>query len=349
MQNEIKPVKWLIDSKKNGSLIVDNSFQRNYVWSTKDQIKLIETVLLGFSIPEIYLYDKLVNPDTGDSITSIIDGQQRIGAIYDYINEEFTLQSRFLKSGDSSFANKKFSQLSPSEKTRIWSYPFSARVINSDVERDDIVELFLRLNATDKSLNPQELRNAEFNGEFVKQAEKISEFDFWKKIFTPSKVRRMNDIEFISQILIYFRYGIEGDLNQDSINKAYDMYNKEYPKKEQDFTRFQEIINNLDSLTDHKDILGFIKKVTHLYTVIIVMDYLIRNNIVISEEIAQRLNVFSQNVIANDESIGDISMEEERDIEEYLKLSLEGTKRKSNRVKRVNILKNFLLREKTIL
>ncbi|QFF99935.1 DUF262 domain-containing protein [Psychrobacillus glaciei] len=341
MQNEKKSTKWLIDSRRNGTLIVDNSYQRNYVWSLKDQIKLIETILLGFSIPEIYLHEKLINPDNGDAVTSIIDGQQRIGAIFDFINDEFSLQARYLKSSEYSFVDKNFSELSPTEKAIIWSYPFSSRVIGSDVNREDIVELFLRLNATDKSLNPQELRNAEFNGEFVKLAERVSEMEFWKKIFSPSRIRRMYDIEFISQILVYFRFGIENDLNQETINKAYAMFNDDYPKKEEDFIRFEEIINTLEKLSDFSDILRYMKKVTHLYALIIVTDYFLQNDIDFSEEIINRLNIFSKKIVG--ELNSDLKPTEESSIEEYLHLSLEGTKRKSNRIKRVNILKNFIL------
>jgi hypothetical protein len=337
---ENKTVKNLVDDRRSGNLIVDQSFQRNYVWGAKDQVKLIETILLGYSIPEIYLYNKTVNPDNGDMTTSIIDGQQRIGAVYDYINDEFPLNARYLTNSSSLYADKKFSELSVEDKKIIWSYPFTARVINTDIERKYIVELFLRLNATDKTLNPQELRNAEFNGEFIKQAEEISNFNFWKKIFTSSRIRRMVDIEFISQILIYFRFGVESDLNQTAINKAYDTFNELYEKKQEDFVRFTRIIDVLEELSNNKVILDFMKKVTHLYTIIIVVDYLINiKDINLLEErvMLKNLEEFSYYVIGNEQQRGN------EGLNQYLELSLEGTRRKNNRVKRINIMKKFVL------
>ncbi|MFC5733413.1 DUF262 domain-containing protein [Cytobacillus gottheilii] len=340
ISNENRTVKNLVDDRRSGNLIVDQSFQRNYVWGPKDQVKLIETILLGYSIPEIYLYNQTVNPDTGDMTTSIIDGQQRIGAVYDYINDEFSLNARYLSNSSSSYANKMFSELTVEEKKIIWSYPFTARVINFNIEREYIVELFLRLNATDKTLNPQELRNAEFNGEFIKQAEKISNFNFWKEIFSSSRIRRMADIEFISQILIYFRFGIDSDLNQTAINKAYDTFNEIYEKKDEDFNRFKAIIYVLEELSKSKVILDFMKKVTHLYTIIIVVDYLtnIKNINILQESVMlKNIEEFSYYVI------GDERHKDNAVLNEYLELSLEGTRRKSNRLRRINLMKKFVL------
>ncbi len=48
------------------------------------------------------------------------------------------------------------------------------RTIPSDVNRDGITMLFKRLNETDKSLNPQEIRNAEFNGLFLQVSEEVA-------------------------------------------------------------------------------------------------------------------------------------------------------------------------------
>ncbi|QUH19267.1 DUF262 domain-containing protein [Alkaliphilus sp. B6464] len=342
MQTEIKTSKWLIDSRRNGTLVIDNSFQRNFVWSKKDQIKLIETILLGYSIPEIYLYNVSVDPNTGEMITSIIDGQQRIGSITDFINDEFMLSERYLSNSDVSFANKYFRDLSTDEKKTIWSYPFTSRVINTEISREYIVELFLRLNATDKTLNPQELRNAEFNGEFINQAERISDLEFWKYIFSASKTRRMADIEFISQILVYFRFGIESELNQEAINKAYDMFNEKYDKKEEDYLRFTKIISVLQEFIEIPSVYQFMKKVTHLYTLIIVVDYFLskKPEYIRSVDFKIKLTTFSSAIIYN--CTVDLNEIQLSLVSEYMKLALEGTKRKNNRIKRTNIIKKFL-------
>ncbi|MDC4502220.1 DUF262 domain-containing protein, partial [Acinetobacter baumannii] len=60
-------VKWLYDLHNKGLLIVDDSFQRNYVWSKKNQIQLIESIVMGYPIPEIYIWNTGTDENTGDT------------------------------------------------------------------------------------------------------------------------------------------------------------------------------------------------------------------------------------------------------------------------------------------
>ena len=65
-KNENHTIKWIKDEYMRGNLYVDNSFQRRYVWLKKHQIKLIETILMGYVIPEIYIWETGTDPSTGD-------------------------------------------------------------------------------------------------------------------------------------------------------------------------------------------------------------------------------------------------------------------------------------------
>ena len=67
-------VSWLNQEMINNKLFVDNSFQRRYVWVLKDKVKLIETILLGFTIPEIYLWEVDIDEVSGSIKRSIVDG-----------------------------------------------------------------------------------------------------------------------------------------------------------------------------------------------------------------------------------------------------------------------------------
>ena len=82
IKNDSKDSKWIVDQYREELLYVDDSFQRRYVWHEKHKIKLIETILLGYAIPEIYVWDVTTDPDTGDTKRSIVDGQQRYRFIY---------------------------------------------------------------------------------------------------------------------------------------------------------------------------------------------------------------------------------------------------------------------------
>ena len=128
LQSDKKTSKWIVDNYKKNLLIVDNSFQRNYVWLNKHQISLIETILLGYAIPEIYLWTVDIDPVSGETKYSIVDGQQRIGAVFDYIDGKFPLKSKFLTEGKAEYADKYFNDLKDELKKYIWSYPFTIQL-----------------------------------------------------------------------------------------------------------------------------------------------------------------------------------------------------------------------------
>lgn len=344
---ETRDVKWVSDNFKSGQLIVDDSFQRRYVWLNKDRVSLIESILMGFPIPEVYLWQNKTDPDTGERIHSIVDGQQRLGAVFDFVTDEYSLDKKFFPKGQASdYIGKKFSELSPEQKSIIWGYDFSIRFINSDVSLENIKDIFLRLNRTNITLNPQELRNAEFNGEFIKLADEISKNNFWEdyKIFNAGDLRRMTDIQFISTILIFIRMGIAEETTQVALNKVYDQYNESYPQSQEDKELFLALLDVISKiLNGNKNILEIAKKKTHFYSLFTLAYFLFRSKL--DEDFGY------QNVAAKlDEWYGHYNNETKFDddiknelLNEYRILSQEGVQKKANRQRRMEILKSLVL------
>lgn len=344
---ESRPIKWLADGLKNGTIIIDNTFQRRYVWILKDKVSLIETILMGYPIPEVYLWQNETDPETGDTTHSIVDGQQRLGAVQSYINDEFSLERKSLDDDNhtANFCGKKFSELTPEEKSNIWKYDFSVRFINGSIGIDAITKLFLRLNRTNTTLNPQELRNAEFNGEFIKLADEISELEFWGKyeLFSNTDLRRMLDIQFISTILIFIRMGIAEETTQSAINKVYDQYNENYPESEQDRALFESLIEIVDKLICHDNkITEIARKKTHLYTIFNLAYFLLQtefgkgNNY---ESVVYSLNEWFARY-ENGSSFDDVYKDSL--LSDYRALSQEGVQKKTNRLKRMEILRDYI-------
>lgn len=340
---ESKDIKWLTDNLKSGIITVDDSYQRKYIWQPKDKIALIETILLGYPIPEIYLWANDTDPDTGDTMYSIVDGQQRLKTIQKFLNDEFKLKKIGIDNVDADYLGKKFSELSKEHKQEFWRYQFSSRFINNALEKDDIAKLFLRLNRTSTTLNPQELRNAEFNGQFLQLAEDISKNEFWNKhsVFNKSDIRRMQDIQFISTLLIFIRMGIEQDNSQRSINKAYDQFNEDYPESTQDKELVLNILSTVEEMIDGKEVFtSTVKKKGHLYFIFVLAYYIYK------VKDTQRIDVSSAS--SKLESFftiyEDSSLEDTNDlVEEYRFLSQEGSKKSHNRQRRYEILKEFCI------
>ena len=86
-----KSIKEINTMFSSGSLIVDESYQRRSVWGEKDKIRLIETILLKLVIPEVFFWKAETDPETGESVTHIVDGQQRIKAISSFIDNEIVI------------------------------------------------------------------------------------------------------------------------------------------------------------------------------------------------------------------------------------------------------------------
>lgn len=336
ISNATYDVKWLVDGFKKEIITVNNDYQRRFVWTDKDQINLIETILLGYSIPEIYIHKKSTNPESGDTTYEIVDGQQRITSLFRYINGEFALNKSDMAI---KFKNKAFKDLDNEDKGAVWKYPFSVRVIEEEVTEEDIRQLFLRLNATDKSLNPQELRNASFTGEFLTLAENIAEEDFWNSIY-PNKesIRRMQDIQFVSEILIYFRNGIISN-SQENINRAYDTYNLHYDEALDDKRRFLEIIELLnDIISDSSELLSIMKRSVHLYSIIVVADYALDDEKTLIQFKKRIIKFFKEYLDEKNPSTNKL-------IQDYRENSQEGTGSKVRRMNRYKALKTYIIED----
>ncbi len=336
---EPKKTKFFTEGFKQGTIEIDNSFQRRGVWVEKDKTALIESVLMGFPIPEIYLWETGLIVDNGDTTYSIVDGQQRTSAIWEFVNNKFALKNKDLDHVDATYAGKKFSELSAEDKTLFWSYNFQVRIIDKRFLKEQISNLFLRLNRTNTSLNPQELRNAKFNGKFIELADNISLNPFWKdfNIFSHADYRRMVDIQIISTLLIFLRSGFS-DTGQTAINKIYDEYNDVYNEADEDVKSFENIFYLINELTiGNEYLLDSLKTKVHFYNVFVLCYYITNNNIK-ADNLGSKLNTWFQKYKNKEYSeTGEFSS-----LEEFAILSQEGSGKKFNRSRRFDIIKAYL-------
>lgn len=258
----------LVERFRTKDLFVDNSFQRRLVWAEKQKVRLIETVLIGYPMPEIYLWQQAADVDTGKQKHSIVDGQQRISTMAQFVSNEWKLTAKFLDYDGHGYNDMFWKDLPVELRQRFWDYVVNVRTIPSSIVSGQIVAIFTRLNETDKSLNPQELRNAEFNGLFIKTAERIADLVEFSslKLFSDHQIRRMGDIQFVSGLLMFLRRG-EMDESLIKINETYDMYNDVYEEAENDFETVKNFLADCDSkYFSAAHVRSMFTKQVHLYT-----------------------------------------------------------------------------------
>ena len=65
IQSERPSVTNIVTKMRSSEYFVDNSFQRRLVWTEKQKIRLIETILTNYPMPEIYLWQQPADPEIG--------------------------------------------------------------------------------------------------------------------------------------------------------------------------------------------------------------------------------------------------------------------------------------------
>lgn len=343
IEADSKRLSWINENSKANAIYVDNSFQRRSVWVEKNKVRLIESILTGYPIPELYFWAQPSDPTTGHAKFSVVDGQQRIRAIRQFIGDDLRLYEKHLDDDNksASFANKIFSELGNDQKRVIWDYKLEIRTIPSDISKSAIKKMFLRLNETDKSLNPQELRHAEFNGEFIKACEELANKTFWNKwnVFSPAQIRRMGDIQTCSRFLIFLRRGFDGEISQSAINTMYDHYNDTYSSKQADVDLCESVIERINQLFNEDEKLAkFFKTQVHLYSLFIAILIFIQQKKKLSVvRTGENLSTFVNLYKLNDEDT-DI----ENELTRYRLASNEGMLKKSSRELRVKKILSLL-------
>lgn len=148
-------------------------YQRPAVWSRSQKQLLIDTILRGYDIPKLYWSQS----DPSGKRWEVVDGQQRLRAIWEFMDGEFAIPKNADDVEGESIAGLKYSDLSVDMRLTFDQYQLSVVVVEH-ADEDEIREMFLRLqNGT--SLKAQEKRNA-YPGamrDFVKECAEHRFFD----------------------------------------------------------------------------------------------------------------------------------------------------------------------------
>lgn len=265
----------VVKGLRSGEYFVDRDFQRRLVWTNKQKVRLLETVLMEFPMPEVYVWQQAPDSETLSQTFSVVDGQQRMTSLRQFINNEWPLKKSYLddERRTERYADKYWKDLDQDDKTKILEYRINSRLIPSNVSKDDIRRIFARLNETDRSLNPQELRNATFNGEFLSASVSLADSIEMKSlsIFSSNDVRRMLDVEFASQLLGYQRNGITNE-SAKSINDLYDKFSNEYPDRELDVSAVKKSLEKIMAIFEDRTVKNFFESQNYIYTLHSLLD-----------------------------------------------------------------------------
>ncbi|MEV4234704.1 DUF262 domain-containing protein [Nocardia sp. NPDC049737] len=231
-----------------GSLELSPDFQRGSVWSRAAKAHLIDTILMGYPIPPIHI--RVVNRGRTGPAREIIDGQQRLTAILEYVDDKFSMpRPRNTSTPLPPWAGQKYSQLDSEFQDRIISYSLRTEQYTGNTPDEVIYEVFSRINMHSVPLNSQELRNGRYFGEFKQSAQHLaaSNKSVWTalKLFSSQAIARMQDVEFASELLILQIAGMQD--KKGSVDVFYKRYEEDFPSRLENETKFQDVLDTIRS------------------------------------------------------------------------------------------------------
>lgn len=203
-------------------------FQRHFVWDIKKASKLIESLLLGLPVPQLFLYESARNKFL------VIDGQQRMMSIFYFIKKRFPKKEKraeirkifaehdgipeAILEDDNYFQPFKLSLSKISDqrkskfhglnygtlgdyKTQLDLRPIRNIVVKQNSPKDDdssIYEIFNRLNSGGVNLKPQEIRGCLYHSDFYSMLSRLNYSQSWRLILKMENLDvHMKDVELI--------------------------------------------------------------------------------------------------------------------------------------------------------
>lgn len=209
----------LRDMMARGDLVVNKSYQRAQgLWPTSSRSYFIDTILEGYPFPKVYFHEYL-DRKSKRVRTEIVDGQQRVTTIQDFLDDKFALGKNSHK-----FCGLKFSDLDEDIQDKFLFYIVSTDVIR-DAGASEILQMFRRMNSYTLPLNAAEKRHSEFSGEFkdlvTRTLDHLTVLTDWN-VFTTRQIVRMADAAFIADTILAFEVGV----TSTSDKKLHDLYKK---------------------------------------------------------------------------------------------------------------------------
>lgn len=219
-------IKTLFDFVESGTVKIPG-FQRNYVWDIKRASRLIESIIMGLPIPQLFFYER------GRNEFLVIDGQQRLMTIYYFKKGRFPRMEKraelrriidmkgtippYILKDNAYFADFELDlgtrytnvtnrldgltemTLNEDDRNTFGLKTVRCIFIKQHAPDDDssMYEIFYRLNTGGINLTPQEIRSSLYHSEFYQMLARLNLDDRWRRLTSPEPDTRMRDLEIL--------------------------------------------------------------------------------------------------------------------------------------------------------
>lgn len=246
--------------------IVNRDYQRSdKVWPPAARSFLIESILLGYPIPKLSLY-QVTDVKSKKTFKEIVDGQQRSQTILDFFQDKLRL-SRSCEIEEA--AGKLYSELDKEYQHVFLDYSLSADLFVSAIPKE-IRETFRRINSYTVPLNPEEKRHSVYQGAFkwyIYNLSRTYDQSLLKiGVFTEKQLIRMADAKMFSEIIHTLLNGISTSTAK-LLDNLYKDYDSSFSTKKDIDDRIKQAMDIIFDLEEtHK---GHLMKPFNFYTLVL--------------------------------------------------------------------------------
>lgn len=341
---------------KTGQLNASPDFQRKLVWKRQHKINFINTILMKYPFPEIYKAPGELNVETLNLADLIVDGQQRVTTIVNFIDgkDVFALEK----------TKPKFKDLSEDQKRDFLNYEVSIRYLKN-ADKAQIKEIFQRINNTEYSLNSIERLNAQWgDSEFVCYGKQLIEQDLAinmdllvykmpenfrisflnffhnKKIFTENDVDRMLSLQYILTLVSTLVKGSYFRRNYETQNYI-ELYNDDFDIADEVTDELYRVVTFIEDMNLEPSSYWFNK--SNVFSLICEL-YKVDTAKLDPERLASELRAISEQYVVCQEDPENLDPE----IARYFEVAREAVNEISSREYRGRIIQHLILKSNKI-
>jgi hypothetical protein len=224
-------VEELIELFEKNSLDLKPPYQRNPIWTTDAKQRLIDSIVKGYPIPNLFMYKR------NGGVYEMVDGQQRSRTIIGFHRGHITDSAGkvYAKTAFPNFLDYKL-----------------AIIVLSDLKAGETMENFYTLvNSNGLRLNRPELRKAEYyDTRFLHLLERISIDPTFRglDLFGSSSLDRMNDVDLVGELVSQLLLGITD--KKDGVDKLFkkDITTQRSKEVEKRFKKIVSLLSSFDEI-----------------------------------------------------------------------------------------------------
>ncbi len=233
VRSEVRTVAETVKRIESGRFMMDPDFQRDFVWSTDKQSKLIESCVMRIPLPVFYVAELI------DGKVAVVDGLQRLSSFRYFLSDKHKLTGL---GKNHPLLGKKFSELPLNLQERIEDTQITLYILDKNAPDRARLDIFERVNSGEV-LSRQQMRNAIYNGPGTRWlADMADNINFKTATGGSLNPKTMRDREAINRFaafhLLGFKSYTKGDMDEflaEALRQMNKMDNEKLEQMKRDF------------------------------------------------------------------------------------------------------------------